>query len=331
MWFIIDGEVADEQTHPREQPPKPADLLARLSSLADDTRLRLLRLLEGHELGVAELCDVLQLPQSTVSRHLKVLADGGWLNSRRNGTTNLYRMHVAEIGTDARQLWDLARQQSDGWATTRQDAIRLEGLLQSRAISSKEFFAGVAAQWTKLRAELYGQNFGTSAMLAMLPPDITVADLGCGTGQIARELATHVKRVIAVDHSPEMLSAARKLLAGVQNAQVVESELDRLAIDSEAVDAALMILSLTYVHEPAVAMTQAARIIKRGGRLIVVDLLPHDRDDFRRTVGQLRPGIARAELERWAKAAGLTPARHAPLPPEQGARGPALFLATFRK
>lgn len=310
---------------------KPGDLLARLASLADDTRLRLLRLLQGHELGVAELCDVLQLPQSTVSRHLKVLADGGWVQSRRNGTTNLYRMNLGEIDAEARQLWELTRRQSDAWASTGQDAMRLEGLLTSRAASSKAFFAGAAAQWTKLRAELYGQHFGTAAMLALLPAEYTVADLGCGTGQTARELAGHVKRVIAVDHSPEMLTAARQLLGGVANAQVVESELDQLPLESESVDAAVMILSLTYVPDPSAAVGQAGRILKRGGKLVVVDLLPHDREDFRRAVGQLRAGVAKGEMERWGKAAGLTLGRHAPLAPEAGAKGPALFLAVFRK
>src|SRR5207302_4849766 len=104
---------------------QPDSLLGWMESLADPTRLRLLRLLERHELGVAELCDVLQLPQSTVSRHLKVLADEGWLRSRAQGTTNLYRMDAAEVETPARRLWALTREHTESWATVEQDRRRL--------------------------------------------------------------------------------------------------------------------------------------------------------------------------------------------------------------
>src|SRR6478752_10816643 len=101
-------------------------LLAWMSSLADPTRLRLLRLLEHHELGVVELCDILQLPQSTVSRHLKVLGDQKWVRSRREGTTRLYRMILDELTAPARRLWLLAREQTDGWQTLKQDELRLD-------------------------------------------------------------------------------------------------------------------------------------------------------------------------------------------------------------
>src|SRR6185312_955226 len=102
---------------------QPARLLGWMESLADATRLRLLRLLERHELGVAELCEVLQLPQSTVSRHLKVLADQGWVRSRSQGTTNLYRMDVGEVDPAARRLWTVTREQTEDWATVVQDQL----------------------------------------------------------------------------------------------------------------------------------------------------------------------------------------------------------------
>src|SRR5882724_622643 len=103
---------------------QPEALLGWMESLADPTRLRLLRLLERHELGVAELCDVLQLPQSTVSRHLKVLADQAWVRNRPQGTTNLYRMDLGEAHPAARRLWTLTREQTDDWATVAQDQLR---------------------------------------------------------------------------------------------------------------------------------------------------------------------------------------------------------------
>src|SRR5438105_13357601 len=111
---------------------RPDLLIARMASLADPTRLRLLRLLERHELGVAELCDVLQLPQSTVSRHLKVLLDQQWVRSRRQGTNHLYRTLLDELEPAARRLWILAREQTAQWATGRQDELRLEELLRQK-------------------------------------------------------------------------------------------------------------------------------------------------------------------------------------------------------
>src|SRR5438067_11545434 len=111
---------------------KPYALLGWMGALADQTRLRLLRLLEGHELGVVELCDVLQLPQSTVSRHLKVLADQSFLHSRRQGTTNLYQMIHDELDATARRLWLLAREQTEAWPAIGQDQLRLSRRLRRK-------------------------------------------------------------------------------------------------------------------------------------------------------------------------------------------------------
>src|ERR1035441_181944 len=154
---------------------KPDRLLAWIGSLADGTRLRLLRLLERHELGVVELCDVLQLPQSSVSRHLKVLGDQKWVRARRQNTTRLYRTILDELEPAARKLWLLAREQTDAWPTGKQDQLRLQRLLSQRKADSQTFFAGAAAEWDRLRRELYGERFSIAAMLALLPPDIIVA------------------------------------------------------------------------------------------------------------------------------------------------------------
>src|SRR5688500_12236905 len=171
--------VREAMVRPAAQPDA---LLGWMEALNDPTRLRLLRLLERNELGVVELCDVLQLPQSTVSRHLKVLLDGRWLRARRQGTTNLYRMTLDELDGPARRLWLLAREQTDAWATVQQDQPRLTRRLRQRQRDSQHFFAGTAGRWDKLRRDLYGERFTIDAMLALIPSDYIVADLGCGTG-----------------------------------------------------------------------------------------------------------------------------------------------------
>src|ERR1700733_10922179 len=151
--------------------PHTDRVLALMASLADQTRLRLLRLLERHELGVVELCDVLQLPQSSVSRHLKVLSDQKWVRARPLNTTRLYRMILDELEPAARKLWLLAREQTDAWPTAKQDQLRLQRRLSQRKLDSQSFFAGAAGEWDRLRRELYGERFSTAAMLAVFAGD----------------------------------------------------------------------------------------------------------------------------------------------------------------
>jgi ArsR family transcriptional regulator len=311
--------------------PQPDMLLGWMGSLADPTRLRLLRLLERHELGVVELCEILQLPQSTVSRHLKVLADQRWVNSRRQGTTHLYRTILDELDPAARRLWLLAREQTEDWATYAQDQLRLTRLLAERRGDSEAFFAGAAAQWDKLRGELYGEMFSNVALLNLIPPDWVVSDLGCGTGQVTQQLASIVKQVIAVDNSPAMLKAARRRLGDAANVELRRGDLQALPMDDSTCDAALMLLALTYVTDAPVAVREMARVLKPGGRVIIVDLLPHDRDDFRRQMEQQVAGLSPEQLTDWMTTAGFADITVRPLPPEPDAKGPALFVATGRK
>jgi len=305
-----------------------ASLVSLMESLADRTRLRLLRLLERHELGVVELCDILQQPQSTVSRHLKILADQKWVRSRRDGTTHFYRMILDEIEPAARKLWLLAREQTDDWATVHQDELRLLRRLRHRESDTQAFFASAAGQWDKLRRELYGESFTTSAMLALLPNDWIVADLGCGTGQTADILADHVKQVIGVDSSAAMLKAARKRIGDKQNVDLFRGDLANVPLEDRSCDAAMLLLVLTYVPTIQPVLREAHRIVKPGGKIVIVDLLVHDRDDFRRQMGQQHSGFDLLQFKTELAKAGFANVNASPLPPEPNVKGPAMFLAT---
>ncbi len=308
------------------RPPTP--LLSLMESLADPTRLRLLRVLERQELGVAELMQVLQLPQSTVSRHLKVLADRGWVRSRSQGTTNLYGMAPGNGDGTARKLWLLTREKTEEWATVHQDQLRLGRCLSRRQGSSQAFFAGAASRWDRLREEMYGRAFALPGLLALLPADWTVADLGCGTGWAAAALAPHLARVIGVDLSPAMLKAAARRTQGLPNVELRKGGLQALPIDASSCDGALLFLVLAYVAEPAPVIREMVRILKPGGRAVIIDLLRHDREDFRRQMGQQHPGFEATDLKRLLAEAGLDAVRCLELPPEPEAKGPALVLAT---
>ncbi|MCY2952830.1 MAG: metalloregulator ArsR/SmtB family transcription factor, partial [Planctomycetota bacterium] len=312
-------------------PPQPHALFAWMECLSDPTRLRLLRLLEHHELGVVELCDVLQLPQSTVSRHLKVLADQRWVRNHRQATTHLYRMIQDELDPSARRLWALARQQTQDWATHRQDELRLTRRLREKQANGQAFFANAASQWDKLRTDLYGQSFALAALAALLPRDSIIADLGCGTGKAIEQLAPHVEKVIGIDNSPPMLKSATRRLANHKNVDLLRADLTALPIDDASCDAAMLILALTYSPDPLTVLKEMSRILKPTGRAVIIDLLPHDRDDFRRQLGQLTLGFPPATILQLLTDAPLSSPQLHPLPPEPTAKGPALFLATAVK
>jgi ArsR family transcriptional regulator len=306
---------------------QPDALLAWMDALSDPMRLRLLRILERHELGVVDLCDVLQSPQSTVSRHLKLLLDQKWVQSRRQGTNHLYEMILDELSPPARKLWLLTREQTEGWATIAQDELRLQRRLAQRENDSQSFFAGAAGDWDRIRNELYGQRFDLAAILPLLPSNFVIADLGCGTGQLACAIAPHVKAVIGVDNSAEMLKAAKKRANGCANLDLRKGELTALPIKDGEVDAAIMILALTYIPEPQTALSEMSRILKRGGKAIIVDLLEHDRDDFRRQLGQKWPGFSAKSIETMMRQSGLSTVAVKPLAPEENVKGPALFVS----
>lgn len=300
----------------------------RLSALADPTRARLLGVLERHELTVGELCSVLQLPQSTVSRHLKVLADEGWVAVRPDGTRRLYRLIEASLDPASRRLWRLVREQLAGLEIAEQDARRVQAVLALRRTRSQEFFSAAAGEWDRLRGELFGRSAELLPLLALLDDGWTVGDLGCGTGHVAQALAPFVRRVVAVDQSPAMLDAARRRLENVENVEIRAGTLEALPLDDGALDAAVLFLVLHYIAEPGRALAEAARALRPGGRLLVVDMVPHDRAEFRERMGHVWQGFTADELDDWLAAAGFGPCRYTPLPADPGAMGPRLFAAT---
>jgi ubiquinone/menaquinone biosynthesis C-methylase UbiE/DNA-binding transcriptional ArsR family regulator len=305
-------------------------VLDRLGALADDIRSRLLLLLDRHELAVGELCTVLQLPQSTVSRHLKVLGDGGWVVARTDGPSRRYTM-TPDLEPEARRLWQVVRAQLADGPAVAQDAERLRSVLAERRSRSQEFFTASAAQWDAVRAELFGQRADLLALPGLLDDGWTVGDLGCGTGQVTAALAPFVRRVIAVDQSRAMLAAARSRLREHDNVELRSGDLEQLPIDDRELDAAVLLLVLHYVVDPARALAQARRALKPGGRLLVMDMTPHARDEYRQTMGHVWQGFAPDQITAWASEAGLERVRYRSLPPEPQAKGPGLFAATMRR
>src|SRR5882762_4628570 len=169
-------------------------ILDHLAALADTTRSRVLLLLDRHELTVSELCSIVQLPQSTVSRHLKALADAGWITARAEGTSNLYAMTRDEMDASARRLWLLVREQVGPTRAAAQDQRRLQRALADRRTKSREFFSSSAGQWDRVRDDLFGDRFHLGALAGFADSRWVVGDLGCGTGQVSAALAPFVEQ-----------------------------------------------------------------------------------------------------------------------------------------
>jgi ArsR family transcriptional regulator len=302
-------------------------ILDHLSALADTTRSRLLLLLERQELSVSEICAVIQLPQSTVSRHLKALADSGWVASRGEGTSNVYTM-ARDLDTPARRLWLLVREQVGSTPAAVQDQRRLQTALADRRTKSQEFFSSSAGQWDRLRDELFGDRFHLAAFAAFAKRQWIVGDLGCGTGQVSAALAPFVQRIVAVDGSAAMLQAAKRRLHDVDNVDLRRGDLEALPIDDGRLDAATLMLVLHHITDPAKALTEVARVLKPGGRLVVVDMLPHDRESYRQQMGHVWLGFSDPHMMRLLTDAGFDSIGIVALPPDAKAKGPALFVAT---
>ena len=299
----------------------------RLTALADPTRSRLLLLLDRHELTVGELCSALQLPQSTVSRHLKTLADEDWVIARAEGTSRRYTMPGTALDPGARRLWHLVRDQVSVTPSARHDLTRAEHILHERRTTSQSFFSTRAGQWDRLRAELYGASADLTPLAALLDPAWTVGDLGCGTGQTTAALAPFVGSVIAVDESSAMLAAARKRLDARDNVELRSGRLEDLPIDDASLDAAVLSLVLHFVVDPARVIAEAARVLRPAGRLLLVDMLPHEREEYRSAMGHLWLGFGERQLTGWLEDAGFEQTRTVQLSPDPQAKGPGLFAA----
>ena len=303
-------------------------ILDHAALLADFTRCRVLALVDRHELTVSEIQAVLQLPQSTVSRHLKVLADGDWVSSRSEGTSRLYQLPPGGLEAPRDALWSLVREELIDSTTAVQDRLRLDSILRERSSRSQEFFSTTAGEWDRLRDELFGTRFDLLALAGLADAAWTLGDLGCGTGRLSEALAPWVREVIAVDGSPAMLDAARGRLAAFPNVKIREGQLENLPIDDARLDVATLFLALHHVPEPERVLAEARRVLRPGGRLVVVDMLPHDRESFRRQMGHIWLGFSGEHMQRLLGEAGFDDVRLHPLPASPDAQGPTLFAAT---
>lgn len=303
-------------------------ILNRLSALGDATRTRILALLDRSELTVSELCAVLHVAQPTISRHLKTLAAQGWVTARADGRNRHYRLASA-LDAPARAVWSIVLQEIERGGAYAADGERARQVLNERRMRSSAFFAATAETWDARREELFGSAAGLAPLLGLLDPSWVVGDLGVGTGALAGRLAPFVSRVIGIDHSPEMLETAAARLDDVANVELRVGELEALPIEDDELDVAILALVLHYVVDPPAVLAEARRALTPGGRLVLLDMRPHERGfEYAEEMGHVWPGFAPARIGAWLDDAGFSGVRVSPLPPDTEAKGPLLFLAS---
>ncbi len=278
--------------------------LPALKALADETRLRLFQLLRVHELNVNEIVEALDMGQSRISRHLKILAEAGLLAARRDGMWTFYR---AATGPEALRF--AAAVGDPESAPFARDLARARRIREERAKESRRFFDTVAGDWREMKRSLIGDADLDAFILKHIPRCAVAADLGCGSGEQLPILLKKAGRVIGVDRAPRMLEEARRRNLAESRRGVLElrlGELEKLPFRDGEADCALICLALHHLPEPAAGIAEAARILKPGGTLVVVEWTSHSDESLRSRFQDRWLGFEPALLEKWLKDAGLT-------------------------
>jgi ArsR family transcriptional regulator len=288
---------------------KEASGLYRL--LGDEARLRLLRVLDKDRFNVKELTAILGLAQSGVSRHLGLLKDAGLVAEERDGAFSFYRLAPAVREDRPGSLWPLLQAQfaaASAAAPVKADDARLQEVLRLR----RENFEHVSRDSRDGRQLVPGRSWAAwSRALGLLLPPLEVADLGCGEGYLTVETARWARHVVAVDRSPGVLARAKALAARKRLTNITwkKGELEALPIPPATMDVALLSQALHHAADPAAALAEAARILRPGGRLLVLDLRPHGEDWVREKLGDQWLGFSDDHLAGLLTRAGFNDVR----------------------
>ena len=304
-------------------------LLDSLSALNGSARLRILRLVSKHELSVGEVADILQLPQSTASRHLKPLHNSGFVARRTVGTTGLYRLCDA-MSPEVEELWNIVAASCEDLPQAEEDAARMNSVLAQRHTDSRHFFQTVGIDWESMRKDLFGSEFTANALLCLIDPSLRVVDIGSGIGNAASLISHYVSKVIAVDREVSMLDEAKQRPDLESNIEFLEADAMSLPLEANSADVALFCLVLHHLEHPEEALREAARIISNGGRIIIIDMQEHQHQEYKHTMGHVHLGFSEADIRSLCSASNISLTQYHRLRPTIDARGPSLFAAVIQ-
>jgi ubiquinone/menaquinone biosynthesis C-methylase UbiE/DNA-binding transcriptional ArsR family regulator len=285
--------------------------LAIFRALADPTRLRILALLRAMELSVGELAQVLGQSQPRVSRHVKILADAGLAERRKEGSWVFLGLGPAAQGSGSQNGALLAaiegwsERDGDHWAVA--DAARLVAVRADRVAAAEQYFDAHAAEWDAIRSLHVAEAQVEAAIAEQLAdgPIGRLVDIGTGTGRMIELFGPAADSAVGIDRSPEMLRLARAKLAALPQVELRQGDIYALPLADGVADTVVIHQVLHYAQQPGAAIAEAARLLPGGGRLLIVDFASHEREELRTQDAHVRLGFADDQIATWFAAAGL--------------------------
>ncbi len=297
-------------------------ILGCLKATAETTRLRLLALFTKGELTVTEVTQILRQSQPRVSRHLKLMSEAGLIERIKEGSWVFYRL--AEEGPARAIAQKLSELLPWDDASLKRDVERLEDVRKLRQENAQAYFASNAAEWDRLRALHIPEELVEGALLDLIGSAQVPAylDLGTGTGRILELVSSRAARAVGVDMNAEMLALARARIerAALNHVQVRRGDLFQLPYGERSFDLITLHQVLHYLEDPSAAVVEAARVLRPGGKVVIVDFAPHALEFLREDHQHRRLGFADKEVAQWCKSAGLSLSATRAFPP-RGASG----------
>ena len=279
------------------------DGLKYFKALSDETRIRLINIMLHHELKVGELVSVLEMGQSRISRHLKILVDADLVENLGEGVSGFY--YIAR-GGPGRRFIEAVRYLFEDDPLYAVDIQRAARIIERRKLTTLQFFDHIAPRWDLFKGEILGDFDLNQAIFKDAGSHQAGVDLGCGTGDLLESMKLHAQKVIGVDSSPRMLEEARKRFQdAAENIEIRLGEIEHLPLSDAEADLAVISLVLQYLAKPEAAIAEVGRILKKGGLFIVADFEKHDQTELRAKYGARWLGFSRQEIENWLAANGF--------------------------
>ena len=283
------------------------DLVRTLKAMADPVRLRVLAAVAEEELTVGEVQEVVPSVQSSVSRNLAILREAGFVQDRKDGT-NVYFSLRQDMPDAARELFKSLQPRLEQLPESKQDRARLQDCKRRRLNRSQNYFESLAGDWEHIRKNYFDDRVASLAIEKLLPTDLVIADVGCGTGNLTFELARFAGKVIGIDQSPEMLRQARKVAQAkeIGNVEFRSGDALKLPLETRGVDAAFSVMVLHFLPDPGRAIAELCRITRPGGTVVVLDLVGHNQEWMREQMAHRWLGFEQPSIQSWFREAGVT-------------------------
>jgi ubiquinone/menaquinone biosynthesis C-methylase UbiE len=281
------------------------EFVRTLKALADPLRLRVLAAVSEEELTVGEVQEVVSSVQSSVSRNLAILREAGFVQDRKEGTS-VYFSARTNMPEPARELFKSLQSRLAEIPEVKRDQARLEECRRRRLQRSESYFESVAGDWERIRKSYFDDRVTALSIEKLLPRDLTLADVGCGTGSLTFELARFARKVIGVDLSKEMLRRARAVAKErrLDNVEFRQGDALNLPLRTQSVDAAFCVMVLHFLPDPGRAVAGLCRIARPGGSVILVDLVQHKQEWMREQMAHQWLGFDKPTIARWFRQAG---------------------------